>query len=48
MLLEGVLMLDNEFILKAIQPKPSPYELIAIGTGKDGTYLIPNDLDDIE
>ncbi len=37
-------MLKKMHLLEAIKPKPMPFELISIGNGKDGTYLIPNDL----
>ena len=32
------------YLLEAIKPKPMPFDLICVGNGKDGTYLIPNDL----
>jgi hypothetical protein len=40
-------MSENIWI-NQIRPKPMPFDLIRIGNGKDGSYLIPDDLKDIE
>lgn len=39
---------DISFIAKFLEPKTCGIELVMIGDGKDGTYVIPNDLIGIE
>jgi len=34
--------------LKYLQPKPSPFKLIRLGGNKDGSYLVPDDLSQID
>jgi len=31
-------------VLEIMRPKPSPFELLRIGGGRDGAYLVPDDL----
>ena len=34
--------------LKFLIPKPSPFEFVRIGGNRDGSYLVPNDLEHID
>lgn len=38
---------DMRRFLEALRPKPSPAPLIRIGPGRDGSYLIPDDIDGV-
>ena len=45
--LNEIIPFEAHRIFEILKPKPSPYPLIRIGNGSDGSYLVPNDLNGI-
>ena len=38
---------DVRRVIQLLRPQPSPKKLIRVGSGRDGGYLVPDDLEDL-